>query len=139
MRRSAGGRRLHLLQGRRRPRAMAPRLRRHRTVCRPARASASPHARLHDLRHYVATRLLDAGVPVRSISERLGHASATTTLTIYAAPSQLPTAERPRSWGTCWQETTSQPLRRPDGYVEVQQISIARPPGVAERVPWAPL
>jgi len=41
--------------------------------------------RLHDLRHYVATRLLDAGVPVRNVSERLGHASATTTLTIYAA------------------------------------------------------
>ncbi len=35
-----------------------------------------PHVRLHDLRHYVATRLLDAGVPVRSVSERLGHASA---------------------------------------------------------------
>ncbi len=43
------------------------------------------HVRLYDLRHYVATRLLDAGVPVRSVSERLGHASATTTLTIYAA------------------------------------------------------
>ena len=44
-----------------------------------------PKVRLHDLRHFVATRLLDAGVPVRSVSERLGHASATTTLTIYAA------------------------------------------------------
>ena len=42
------------------------------------------HVRLHDL-VTVATRLLDAGVPVRSVSERLGHASATTTLTIYAA------------------------------------------------------
>ena len=40
--------------------------------------------RFHDLRHYVATRLLDAGLPVRAVSERLGHASATTTLTIYA-------------------------------------------------------
>jgi integrase len=40
--------------------------------------------RLHDLRHYVATQLLDAGVPVRSVSERLGHANATTTLGIYA-------------------------------------------------------
>ncbi len=51
-----------------------------------------PHVRLHDLRHYVATRLLDAGVPVRSVSERLGHASATTTLTIYAAP--VPATDR---------------------------------------------
>jgi integrase len=44
-----------------------------------------PRVRLHDLRHFVATRLLDAGVPVRSVGERLGHASATTTLTTYAA------------------------------------------------------
>ena len=48
--------------------------------------------RLHDLRHYVATQLLDAGVPVRSVSERLGHASATTTLTIFAAA--LPATDR---------------------------------------------
>jgi len=41
--------------------------------------------RLHDLRHYVvATRLLDGGVPIRAVSERLGHANATTTLAIYA-------------------------------------------------------
>jgi integrase len=40
--------------------------------------------RLHDLRHYVATHLLEAGVPVRAVSERLGQANATTTLGIYA-------------------------------------------------------
>jgi integrase len=40
--------------------------------------------RLHDLRHYVATHLLEAGVPVRAVSERLGHSNATTTLGIYA-------------------------------------------------------
>jgi len=40
--------------------------------------------RLHDFRHYVATHLLEAGVPVRAVSERLGHANATTTLGIYA-------------------------------------------------------
>ncbi len=50
------------------------------------------HIRLHDLRHDVATQLLDAGVPVRSVSERLGHASATTTLTIYAAA--IPATDR---------------------------------------------
>lgn len=42
------------------------------------------HCRLHDLRHFVATRLLDAGLPVGAVSERLGHASSTTTLNIYA-------------------------------------------------------
>lgn len=40
--------------------------------------------RLHDLRHFSATRLLAAGVPVRTVSGRLGHANATTTLGVYA-------------------------------------------------------
>jgi integrase len=41
--------------------------------------------RLHDLRHYVATRLIAAGVPVRTVSGRLGHANAATTLNVYSA------------------------------------------------------
>jgi len=40
--------------------------------------------RLHDLRHTHATLLLAAGVPVKVVSERLGHASAMITLGIYA-------------------------------------------------------
>jgi integrase len=40
--------------------------------------------RLHDLRHFSATRLLAAGVPVRTVSGRLGHANASTTLGVYA-------------------------------------------------------
>ncbi len=40
--------------------------------------------RLHDLRHFAATRLLAAGVPVRNVSGRLGHANAATTLGVYA-------------------------------------------------------
>lgn len=40
--------------------------------------------RLHDLRHFAATRLLAAGVPVRTVSGRLGHANAATTLGVYA-------------------------------------------------------
>lgn len=42
------------------------------------------NVRLHDLRHFAATRLLGAGVPVRTVSGRLGHANAATTLTVYA-------------------------------------------------------
>jgi integrase len=41
--------------------------------------------RLHDLRHYVATELLGAGVDVRTVAGRLGHAQASTTLDVYAA------------------------------------------------------
>ena len=40
--------------------------------------------RLHDLRHFAATSLLAAGVPVRTVAGRLGHANAATTLGIYA-------------------------------------------------------
>jgi integrase len=40
--------------------------------------------RLHDLRHFAATRMLVAGVPVRTVSGRLGHANAATTLGVCA-------------------------------------------------------
>ena len=40
--------------------------------------------RLHDLRHFAATRLLASGVDVRTVSGRLGHADASTTLGVYA-------------------------------------------------------
>lgn len=40
--------------------------------------------RLHDLRHFHATQLLAAGVPVPTVSGRLGHANASTTLNVYA-------------------------------------------------------
>ena len=40
--------------------------------------------RLHDLRHYVATRLLSAGVGVRTVAGRLGHRNAATTLNVYS-------------------------------------------------------
>lgn len=40
--------------------------------------------RLHDLRHAHATELLAAGVPIKTVSGRLGHANAATTLSVYA-------------------------------------------------------
>jgi integrase len=47
-------------------------------------AGAMPRIRLNDLRHTHPTLLLGAGVPVKIVSERLGHASATITLAVYA-------------------------------------------------------
>jgi integrase len=43
-----------------------------------------PAVRLHDLRHYVATTLLTAGVDVRTVAGRLGHRNASTTLNVYS-------------------------------------------------------
>lgn len=42
-----------------------------------------PRIRLHDLRHTHATLLLKAGIPVKVVSERLGHASVAFTMQVY--------------------------------------------------------
>jgi integrase len=40
--------------------------------------------KLHHLRHFSATQLLTAGIDIRTVSGRLGHANASTTLDFYA-------------------------------------------------------
>ena len=49
-----------------------------------SRVRGGESVRLHDLRHFQATQLLDAGVPVPTVAARLGHADGTTTMKIYA-------------------------------------------------------
>lgn len=49
-----------------------------------ARALVLPPIRLHDLRHGAATMLLAAGVPIKFVSEVLGHASVAFTMDVYA-------------------------------------------------------
>jgi integrase len=46
--------------------------------------SAPPMITIHDLRHTHASLLLSAGEPVKTVSERLGHASVTVTLAVYS-------------------------------------------------------
>ena len=46
--------------------------------------STLPQIRLHDLRHSVASNLLDKGFSVVQVQEWLGHGSAATTLNFYA-------------------------------------------------------
>ena len=50
---------------------------------RLVRTSAFRRIRLHDLRHTHATILLKAGVPVKVVSERLGHSNPAFTITVY--------------------------------------------------------
>lgn len=59
--------------------------------------------RLHDLRHFVATQMLAAGVSLPVVAARLGHARASTTLNIYAA--SMP------AWDRAAAETISAVLR----------------------------
>jgi integrase len=47
------------------------------------KVEAGVSCRLHDLRHFVASQLLQAGVPVTEVSARLGHKSTRMTLDVY--------------------------------------------------------
>ena len=66
--------------------------------------------RLHDLRHFMATQMLEAGIPIVTVSRRLDHRRVSTTLDRYAhavpggdaiasavtyEPSSKPQASRP--------------------------------------------
>ena len=59
-----------------------------------------PTVRLHDLRQYVATRLIGAGVSVRTVSGRLGHANPATTLSVYSHFLQAADQQAARCWAT---------------------------------------
>lgn len=47
-----------------------------------------PPLNLHGLRHTAATIMLEAGIPVRTLSEHLGHGQTSTTTNIYAHTTQ---------------------------------------------------
>lgn len=54
-----------------------------RTFDRMVARTDLPRIRLHDLRHTHASLALQAGVPVKVVSERLGHASTSFTMDVY--------------------------------------------------------
>lgn len=47
------------------------------------RRAGLPRIRLHDVRHSYATAVIRAGVPLKVVSQRIGHANPTITLTTY--------------------------------------------------------
>lgn len=51
---------------------------------RALKRAGLPRMRVHDLRHSVASLLLDAGVPVTAVSELLGHSTPAVTVSLYA-------------------------------------------------------
>jgi integrase len=55
-----------------------------RSFKRLLKAAGLPNVRFHDLRHSAATVLLAAGVPLKVVSELLGHSSVAITADIYA-------------------------------------------------------
>lgn len=59
---------------------------------RAVRESGLPRLTLHGCRHSHATLLLERGVPLTTVSERLGHSSVSITGDIYAHVSEHPQA-----------------------------------------------
>lgn len=53
------------------------------TVARLQRAAGVPTIRLHDLRHTHATLMLKHGIPLKVVSERLGHSTPAFTMAVY--------------------------------------------------------
>lgn len=74
---------MYIVSGSTKP--LAPRLLRghFRTVCRRAGIA---DMRFHALRHSFATRCIDAGCDVKTVSALLGHSSVSTTLELYVHP-----------------------------------------------------
>jgi integrase len=56
-----------------------------RTFARLAKGAGLPPLTLHGLRHSWATSALVAGVPIKVVSDRLGHASSRITIDVYTA------------------------------------------------------
>ena len=55
-----------------------------KTFLRYRRAAGLRSFRLHDLRHFMATEMLEAGVPIVTVSRRLAHRRVSTTMDHYA-------------------------------------------------------
>jgi integrase len=59
-----------------------------RTFDRRVKAAGVPRIRLHDLRHTAATTMLEEGVPLKVVAERLGHSSTRITADLYQHASE---------------------------------------------------
>jgi integrase len=55
-----------------------------RAFAKALKQAGVPHIRLHDSRHGYATWMLQAGVPLKVVSDQLGHSSITITGDVYA-------------------------------------------------------
>jgi integrase len=56
-----------------------------KTFARIVRRAGLPHLPFHGLRHSWATSALVAGIPVKTVADRLGHSSVQVTLDVYTA------------------------------------------------------
>ncbi|MGH2657855.1 MAG: tyrosine-type recombinase/integrase [Actinomycetota bacterium] len=88
------------------------------------RAAGLPHFRLHDLRHFMATEMLAAGVPIATVSQRLSHARASTTLNVYAHA--VPGGDRKaKRWQRSWRPAAGRSaIGAPQGFSSSRQLAM---------------
>ncbi len=72
-------------------------------------AVKAPSVRLHDLRHFTATQLIGAGVDVRTVAGRLGHADPSLTLRVYSHAIE----ERDKAAAAIMGQVLGPPAKRP--------------------------
>ncbi|WP_241494808.1 tyrosine-type recombinase/integrase [Brevibacillus laterosporus] len=65
------------------------------------------YIRFHDLRHTSTTILINQGVHAKIISERLGHASISTTMNVYGHALQSADKEAANKFESIFHPTTS--------------------------------
>jgi len=63
------------------------------------KAGVETKVRLHDLRHFGATQLLAADMPVTAVADRLGHTDVATTPRVYARSTAKEDARAARIMG----------------------------------------
>jgi len=71
------------------------------------------HIRLHDFRHFAATRLISSGVSVRTVAGRLGHSNASMTLQVYSHFVEASDREAAEVIGSLVSSTSTQRSTKP--------------------------
>jgi integrase len=73
-----------------------------KTFDRLVKAAGVPRIRLHDLRHTAATTMLEQGVPLKVVTERLGHSSTRITADLYQHASETMQDDAAAKLGTAF-------------------------------------
>jgi integrase len=79
--------------------------------------------RLHDLRHFAATRMMTAGIPVRTVAGRLGHANPSTTLSVYTHFVEASDQDAAAVMGNIWTERESPLIDTPAAVVKAKKVA----------------
>ena len=79
--------------------------------------------RLHDLRHFAATRMVTAGIPVRTVAGRLGHANPSTTLSVYTHFVEASDQDAAAVMGNIRTERESPPIDAPAAAVKAKKVA----------------